>query len=150
MASYGHILLFADTQVTTARLCQNDDLVMFVDFVHVILLHSSQFIHQNVSSVERMASYGHVLQFADMQVTAVGPCLNDVLVKSVDLLSVDLLHLRQFKGQCRRDSPHSLFNYFCSLLYQGSSRMFRDLLHVAYVCAGSLPSMYHATLAEPM
>ena len=120
---------------------------MFVDFIHVILLHLSQFIHQNVSSVERMASYGHVLRFADVQVTVVGLYLNDVLVKSVDLLSVDSLHLHQFKGQCRRDSPCSLFDYFCSLLYQGLSRMFRDLLRVAYVCAVSLPSIYCATLA---
>ena len=90
---------------------------MFVDFVHVILLHSSLFIDQNVSSVEHMPSCGHVLQFADVQVTAIGPCLNDILVKSVDPVYVDLLHLHQFEGQCGRDIPRSLFEYLYGLLY---------------------------------
>jgi len=147
VASYGHVLLPADVQVTAARLCQNDDIVVFVDFVHVVLLHSSQFVDQSVGSVKHVPSCGHVLRFADVQVSAVVPRLNDVLVKSVVPIYVVSLHLRQFEGECGMDNHQTLFNYLYGLLYRGSYRMFHVLLCVTYICAVLLHGMYCANTA---
>ena len=93
-----------------------------------------------------MASRSHVLQFADMRITAARLCRNVDLVMSVNLVYAGSLHLRQLTktvSSFECSGVHSSCSVFESfgIPYQGTSRMFWVVLHIAYTCAVLLSCM---------